>query len=73
MFQPDSSLSKWFQQRFGHGSKRLRRIGIVAMARKLLVALWKYLQTGVPPEGAVLVDWQDKLYHRSLSLTERAA
>jgi transposase len=38
----------------GHGSKRLRKIGIVALARKLLIALWRYLETGVVPEGAVL-------------------
>ena len=40
--------------RFGHGSSRLRRIGIVALARKLLIALWRYLETGVVPEGAIL-------------------
>jgi transposase len=53
-FQPDSELSQWYQRRFGHGSKRLRKIGIVALARKLLVALWRFLETGVLPEGAVL-------------------
>jgi transposase len=40
--------------RFGHGSARLRKIGIVALARKLLIALWRFLKTGVLPEGAVL-------------------
>lgn len=54
-FQPGSELSKWFEKRFGHGSKRMRRIGIVALARKLLVALWKYVEFGEVPEGAVLV------------------
>ena len=73
LFQPDSALCQWFNKRFGHGSKRLRRIGIVAVARKLLVALWKYLQTGVPPEGAVLMDWKDKLRSDTLSLTAKAA
>jgi transposase len=53
-FQPDSSLTRWYQARFGHGSSRLRRIGIVALARKLLIALWQYLETGVVPEGAAL-------------------
>jgi transposase len=53
-FQPQSALSQWYQQRFGHGSKRLRKIGIVALARKLLVALWRFLETGVIPEGALL-------------------
>ena len=53
-FQPESALSKWYQQRFGHGSKRLRKIGIVALARKLLIALWHWVEHGVMPEGAVL-------------------
>ena len=53
-FQPDSTLSCWFRQRFGNGGKRLRRIGIVAVARKLLIALWRFLETGELPEGAAL-------------------
>jgi transposase len=53
-FQPESALSQWYQVRFGAGSKRLRKIGIVALARKLLVALWRFLETGVIPEGALL-------------------
>lgn len=53
-FQPKSALSRWYQERFGRGSSRLRRIGIVALARKLLVALWRFLETGVVPEGAEL-------------------
>jgi transposase len=52
--QPESALSRWYQQRFGHGGKRMRKIGIVALARKLLVALWRYLETGVRPDGAAL-------------------
>ena len=59
-FQPDSELSRWFHDRFGRGSSRQRRIGIVALARKLLVQLWKYLQSGVPPAGAALTDWRSK-------------
>lgn len=54
-WQPQSALSRWFFERFWFGGKRLRRIGIVALGRKLLIALWKYLQTGQLPEGAVLV------------------
>lgn len=50
--QPDSALSIWYQKRFGHGNSRIRRIGIVALARKLLIALWRYLEFGVIPEGA---------------------
>ncbi len=53
-FQPESALSVWFRERFGSGGKRLRRIGIVAVARKLLMALWRFLETGVVPEGAGL-------------------
>jgi transposase len=60
-FQPQSELSAWYERRFAHGGPRMRRIGIVALARKLLVALWKYLQTGVPPAGAELsVYWPGK-------------
>lgn len=53
-YQPDSALSRWFARRFADGSSRQRRIGIVAVARKLLVALWRFLEQGVLPEGAVL-------------------
>jgi transposase len=52
--QPESELTLWFQKRFGHGSKRLRKIGIVAVARKLLIALWRYLEYGEAPAGAQL-------------------
>jgi transposase len=52
--QPQSRLTLWYQERFGGGGSRLRRIGIVALARKLLVALWRYLETGIVPEGALL-------------------
>ena len=53
-WQPDSALSQWFNHRFARGGKRMRRIGIVAMARKLLIALWRYVEWGVIPEGSVL-------------------
>lgn len=53
-YQPDSALSRWFCARFGAGPSRLRRIGIVALARKLLVALWRFVDQGVVPEGASL-------------------
>ena len=52
--QPDSDLSRWFRQRVGDMKGRVRRIAIVALARKLMVALWRYLTTGVVPTGAVL-------------------
>jgi transposase len=52
--QPDSALSQWFRERTANASKRIRRIAIVALARKLMVALWRYLTTGLIPEGALL-------------------
>jgi transposase len=51
-FQPQSKLSRWFWHRFGHGGKRMRKIGIVAVARRLLIDLWRYLEHGLIPEGA---------------------
>jgi transposase len=53
-YQPQSQLSLWFRERYGPGSSRSRRSGIVALGRKLLVSLWRFLETGVVPEGAVL-------------------
>jgi len=53
-FQGWSKMSRWFVKRFGMGGGRMRRIGIVALARRLLVALWRYLEFGVVPEGAKL-------------------
>jgi len=53
-WQPDSELSRWYRRRFAHGSRRMRRIGIVALARKLLIALWRYVEFGEIPAGAVL-------------------
>lgn len=52
--QPNSQLSRWYRKRFAQGSSRVRRIGIVALARKLLIALWRYLEEGLLPEGAQL-------------------
>jgi transposase len=40
-YQPDSALTQWYQGKFGRGGRRFRRIGIVALARKLLIALWR--------------------------------
>jgi transposase len=53
-YQPESELSRWYRERYANGSPRLRKIGIVALSRKLLIELWKYLETGTPPAGAVL-------------------
>ncbi len=53
-FQPRSKLSRWFLERFATGGSRMRRIGIVALARRLLIGLWRFLEHGVVPEGALL-------------------
>jgi transposase len=53
-FQPASQLSQWFNERFAGGGKRVRRIGIVALARRLSIALWRYLEQGEIPLGARL-------------------
>jgi transposase len=50
--QPDSEISRWYRRRFGSGSKRVRKIGIVAVARRLTVALWRLLEYGEIPAGA---------------------
>ena len=52
--QPGSALAQWFRQRTANASPRIKRIAIVALARKLMVALWRYLTTGLVPDGAVL-------------------
>lgn len=51
-YQPDSALSKWYAERFGRTGGRSRRIGVVALARRLLIALWRFVEHGVVPEGA---------------------
>jgi transposase len=53
-YQPDSALSRWFRARVGTARGRVRRIAIVAVARKLLVALWRFVTQGIVPEGAIM-------------------
>ncbi|MCU0520522.1 MAG: IS110 family transposase [Anaerolineae bacterium] len=53
-FQPDSALTQWYRERYGNGPKRMHRIGVVALARKLLIALWRFLEEGEVPSGAQL-------------------
>jgi len=53
-YQSTSALAQWYQRQFGKGSRRLRRIGIVALARKLLIALWRYVEQGQIPDGAIV-------------------
>jgi transposase len=60
-WQPDSELSRWYQRRFAGGNGHSRKSGIVALARKLLIALWKYLEQGEVPAGARLSSWQKKV------------
>ena len=65
-YQPTSALSVWYRQRFATGSSRQRRIGIVALARKLLIGLWRFLETGEVPAGAELVSWKKGLLTEEL-------
>jgi transposase len=60
-WQPDSALAHWYARRFRQGNGRARKVGVVAVARKLLIALWKYLQDGEVPAGAERVGWRPKL------------
>ena len=53
-YQPESALSLWWRKKFGATGMRGRKVGIVALARKLAVALWRYVEFGVVPEGATL-------------------
>jgi transposase len=53
-YQPRSKLTKWYNERFANSGKKARKIGIVAVARRLLIELWRYLKTGAIPEGAEL-------------------
>ena len=57
-WQPTSALSQWYERRFGPGNKRARKVGIVALARKLLIALWRFVEHGKLPEGAQEKDWR---------------
>lgn len=69
-WQPRSRLSRWFHDRFGRGTSRYKRVGIVALARKLLVALWRYVEMGEIPEGVQRVDWEAKLKGRRVPLPD---
>jgi transposase len=60
-WQPESALSRWYARRFATGKGPARQIGIVAVARKLLIALWRYLERGEIPAGARLTYWRSKL------------
>jgi transposase len=53
-YQPDSALAQWFRERVGELQGRTRRIAIIAMARKLLIAIWRFVSSGIIPEGAIV-------------------
>ena len=53
-YQPGSALTRWFQERLAGSNGRMKKVLLVALARKLLIALWKYATQGVPLEGAAL-------------------
>ena len=52
--QPRSALSHWFKERVTRDGSRGKKTTLVALARKLLVALWKFVSSGVITEGAVM-------------------
>ncbi len=52
--QPDSKITRWWKERFAAGGKRMRKVGIAAVARRLLIALWRFVEHGEVPEGAVM-------------------
>jgi transposase len=71
-YQPDSQLSKWYRERFAASNTRSRKVGIVALARKLLVALWRCAVQGELPAEAQTVDWQTK-FMRAMKIEPTAA
>src|SRR5262245_43235201 len=60
-WQPDSELSRWYARRFADHGKRARKVGVVALARRLLIALWRYVEQGEVPAGARLTSWRAKV------------
>jgi hypothetical protein len=66
-YQPGSALAAWFRERVGTLQGRTRRIAIVAMARKLLIALWRYVETGVTPDGVEITCVAARLRRRGRS------
>jgi transposase len=72
-WQPNSELSRWYERRFAQHGKRARKVGIVAVARKLLIALWRYVEQGEVPAGARLTDWRAKVNAKSTSAVKNTA
>jgi transposase len=59
-YQPESALSQWFHRKWSTGTSRSRRVGIVALARRLLIDLWRYTEQGIVPDGAVMKRFMEK-------------
>lgn len=72
-WQPGSALSQWYERRFAHHGKRARKVGIVALARKLLIAYWRMLETGEIPAGAVVVSWRKKVNAKGVGAVKARA
>jgi transposase len=72
-WQPDSELSRWFERRFAHQGKRARKVGVVALARRLLIALWRYMEQGEVPAGARLASWRAKVNAKATGATKGTA
>ena len=72
-WQPGSDLSRWYARRFGAGGRRARKVGVVALARKLLVALWRYVDRGELPAGAVEKDWRVRVNSKLRQRAKAAA
>jgi transposase len=60
-FQSDSELSQWYARRFARGGARARKVGIVALARKLLIALWRHVEKSEAPPGSRRCSWESKV------------
>lgn len=72
-WQPHSALSQWYERRFGAGNKRARKVGIVALARKLLIALWRWVDQGELPAGAAEKDWRLNVHSTARRHAKQAA
>jgi transposase len=72
-WQPGSELSRWYQRRFAGNGKRARKVGVVALARRLLIALWRYVEQGEVPAGAQLTSWRAKVNAKSTGAGQDAA
>jgi transposase len=72
-WQPDSELSRWYARRFADHGKRARKVGVVALARKLLIALWRYVEQGEVPAGARLTSWRAKVNAKATGASKTTA